>query len=83
MEAAFWRGCKDDCEAILWIGRFSSPCFTGQPELTPPQKEELKKWIPIKVQDHKSSEDIFFLLIFEYNKRVGGKGFVKKFDLIT
>ena len=30
---------RDDCEAILRIGRFPSPRFVGQPELSPPPQK--------------------------------------------
>ena len=33
------RQKRDDCEAILRIGRFPSPRFVGQPELSPPPQK--------------------------------------------
>ena len=35
----YQRQKRDDCEAILRIGRFPSPRFVGQPELSPPPQK--------------------------------------------
>ena len=60
---------RDDCEAILRIGRFPSPRFVGQPELSPPPQKRRNgfpsKAAALKVPLHtgRTVNDVLFLCL--------------------
>ena len=52
----YYRKKRDDCEAILRIGRFPSPRFVSQPELSPPFPRPKKEEMDSHQSQHSSLE---------------------------